>query len=440
MSPGPASRLAHPAVGLEDSWYWSTARGLADHPALDGAERADVCVVGAGYTGLSAALTLAERGYSVAVLEAHRVGAGASGRNGGVLGTGQRRDQGVLERWLGLDVARRLWRIGLDANVLVRERIARYGIDCDLKDGAIHAAHRPRYVRDYHAYVDHLERVYGYGGCRKLSRDEVREALGTDAFHGGYFDPCAGHLHPLNLALGLARAAAGAGARIFEHSRVLDWRGGERPGERVRVRTAHGEVEAEYLVIACNGYLGTLARAIESYQMPINNFMLATAPLSEARARRINRDDVAVVDSRFVVNYFHLSPDRRLVFGGGENYSPRFPRDIRAFVRRHMLRIYPDMAEVPIDYGWGGTLAVTRTRMPHFGRRGHGVYWAQGYSGHGIAMGNMGGTLVAEAIMGSAERFDLFARLPHRRFPGGRWLRGPALVAGMLYYAMLDRF
>jgi gamma-glutamylputrescine oxidase len=197
-------------------------------------------------------------------------------------------------------------------------------------------------------------------------------------------------------------------------------------------------VDADYLVLACNGYLGRLARGIESYQMPINNFMLATAPLGDATARRINRDDVAVVDSRFVVNYFHLSPDQRLLFGGGENYSARFPRDIAAFVRRPLARVYPELADVAVDFAWGGTLAITLKRMPHFGRDGH-VFWAQGYSGHGVAMANLAGRLIAEALAGSAERFDLFARLPHMRFPGGRWLRWPALVAGMLYYAMLDK-
>jgi len=434
-----AGSQPHPAAGFEDSWYYATARGLAEHPPLAERIRADVCVVGAGYTGLSAALELAGRGYRVVVLEAHRVGAGASGRNGGVLGMGQRKDQLELEGWLGPDLARKLWQVALDANALVRERVERYAIDCELKDGELHAAHRPRHVRSYWAYADHLARHYEYQAIRKIERDEMVALLGTDAYHGGYLDSGAGHLHPLNLVLGLARAATGLGASIFEHSAVLDYQGGSRPGERVRVRTAAGEVDADYLVIACNGYLGRLERSIESYQMPINNFVLATAPLGEARARAINRDDLAVVDSRFVVNYFHLSPDRRLIFGGGENYRTRFPGDLKSFVRRHMLAVYPQLADVAIDHAWGGTLAITLKRLPHFGRKGHGVYWAQGYSGHGIAMANMGGKLVAEAIMGDAERFDLFARLPHRRFPGGRLLRWPALVAGMLYYAMLDR-
>jgi gamma-glutamylputrescine oxidase len=429
----------HPASGFQDSWYYATARGLVEHPALSERIRADVCVIGAGYTGLSAAIELAGRGYRVAVLEAYRVGAGASGRNGGVLGMGQRKDQDELEAWLGRDVAHKLWQIALDANALVRERIERFAIDCDLKNGELHAAHRPRHVRGYWDYADLLARDYGYERMRRVDRDEMVAMLGTDAYHGGYLDTGAGHLHPLNLTLGLARGAASLGAQLYEHSEVLDYRGGERPGQPVIARTAAGEVEADYLVIACNGYLGRLERSIESYQMPINNFVLATAPLGEGRARQINRDDLAVVDSRFVVNYFHLSPDHRLIFGGGENYSTRFPRDLKNFVRKHMLAVYPQLADVPIDHAWGGTLAITLKRMPHFGRKGHGVYWAQGYSGHGIAMANMGGKLVAEAIMGDAERFDLFARLPHVRFPGGRLLRWPALVAGMLYYSLLDR-
>jgi gamma-glutamylputrescine oxidase len=207
----------------------------------------------------------------------------------------------------------------------------------------------------------------------------------------------------------------------------------------VVVNTRHGWVRAHYLVIACNGYLGDLEPAIDRYQMPINNFVVATEPLGAERARAINRADLGVIDTRFVVNYFHNSPDHRLVFGGGETYSATFPRDIAGFVKRRMVAIYPQLADVAIDYAWGGTLAITLARMPHFGRRGPNVYWAQGYSGHGIAMANMGGKLVAEAIMGHAERFDVFANLRHRPFPGGRLLRWPALVAGMLYYSMLDR-
>jgi gamma-glutamylputrescine oxidase len=436
------TRAAPAAEGFEQSWYFATARGLVEHPTLSERIRADVCVIGGGYTGLSAALELAGRGYSVVLLEGHRIGSGASGRNGGVLGIGQRKDQDELERWLGLDIARALWKLGLEANELVRSRIARYGIDCDLKDGELHAAHRHRHVDHYWKYVDHLAEAYDYHDCRKVDAAEMADMLGMTTYFGGFLDRRPGHLHPLNLALGLARACTDAGVQIFERSAAESARGSAlqsaTPANRITVPTAHGEVDAEYVVLACNGYLDRLAPDIEAYQMPINNFMLATAPLGEALARRLNRDDVAVVDSRFVVNYFRLSGDRRLLFGGGENYSPRFPSDLKSFVRGYLLEVYSGLANVPIDYAWGGTLAITLSRMPHFGRAGN-VFWAQGYSGHGIAMANLGGKLIAEAMAGSAERFDVFARLPHRRFPGGRHLRWPALVAGMLYYALLDR-
>ncbi len=424
-------------IGFDASWYYASARDMAGYPALQASLDADVCVVGAGYTGLSAAMELSERGYRVVVLEAHRVGSGASGRNGGVLGTGQRKDQDELERWLGEDAARQMWQIAVDANNLVRDRVQRFAIDCDLKDGELTVAHKARHEAPLWGYVEHLQRVYGDTAKRIVSRDEVRDMLGVESYFGGYVDSHAGHIHPLNLALGLARAACELGATIFEASPALDYRS---TPDGVTVRTETGEVRAKYLVIACNGYLGRFERGMERYQMPINNFVLATEPLGESRARGINRDDLAVVDTRFVVNYFHNSPDHRLIFGGGENYSSRFPKDMKAFVRRHMLEVYPQLADVTIDYAWGGTLAITMRRMPHFGRRNHQVYWAQGYSGHGIAMANMGGKLVAEAIAGQAERFDLFANLKHLPFPGGRLLRWPALVAGMLYYSMLDRF
>lgn len=426
-----------PETGYEASWYYHTARELRAHPPLAEHANADVCIIGAGYTGLSAAIELAERGFSVVVLEAHRVGAGASGRNGGVLSAGQRKDQDELERWLGNEVAARLWQIALDANALIRERVARFRIDCDLADGELIVAHKARHVPSLWEYTSHLEKHYGYTDQQNLTTEAVRDMLGTNSYFGGYIDRRAGHLHPLNLALGEARAALDLGVRLHEQSRALSYREDSRG---LHVRTATGEVSARWLVLACNGYLGDLGRSFERYQMPINNFVVATEPLGERRARQINRDNVAVVDTRFVVNYFHNTPDHRLVFGGGETYSSRFPRDIKGFVRRRMLQVYPDLQDVAVEFGWGGTLAITLRRMPHFGRLSPHVYYAQGYSGHGVAMANMGGKLVAEAIAGQAERFDVFANLKHLPFPGGRLLRWPALVAGMLYYSMLDRF
>lgn len=427
------------SVGFEDSWYYHTAQELHDYPALTEDVRADVCVIGAGYTGISAAIELAQRGYSVVVLEGFRVGAGASGRNGGVLGMGQRKEQDELERMLGKETAQVLWKIACDANQLVRDHVSGFNIDCDLTDGELIAAHKPKHEAGLWEYADLLERDYGFTNHRKVTREEVADILGTETLFGGYIDYQAGHVHPLNLVLGQAKAARGLGVRIFEHSPATRYEANPAAPSQVDTYTHKGKVTSDYLVIACNGYLSGLEPKALRLQMPINNFMLATEPLGEQRARSINRDNLAIVDTRFVVNYFHNSPDNRLIFGGGENYSSRFPKDIGKFVRRRMLSIYPDLEDVQIDYGWGGTLAITLKRMPNFGRKAHNVYWAQGYSGHGIAMATMGGKLVAEAIDGHAAHFDIFANIKQLPFPGGKLLRWPALVAGMLYYSMLDR-
>ena len=427
------------SIGFDESWYYASAVGLHDYPRLAENVRADVCVVGAGYTGISAALELAERGYAVVVLDSHRVGSGASGRNGGVLGSGQRKGQIELQKWLGKDTARTLWNIACDANQLVRDRIARFNIDCDLTDGELTVAHKQKYQQELWDYSRFLETEYGFGKYRNVERAEVRDMLSAEGLYGGYIDYQAGHLHPLNLILGEAKAARDLGVQIFEHSRATHYQPNPSSPALVDVHTETGMVSADYMVIACNGYLDKLEPKVSRLQMPINNFVLATEPLGAARANSINRDNLAVVDTRFVVNYFHNSPDHRLIFGGGENYSSHYPKDIPAFVRRHMLKIYPQLEDVKIDYGWGGTLAITLKRMPNFGRKADNVFWAQGYSGHGVAMAHMGGKLVAEAIAGQAERFDLFANIKQPPFPGGKLLRTPALIAGMLYYSMLDK-
>ena len=426
-----------PEVGFDASWYFATQNSGIERQALECDIECDVCIVGGGYTGLSAALTLSEAGLSVVLLEKYRIGSGASGRNGGVLGMGQRKDQDDLEKLLGDEWAHKLWKMSEDANALVRRRIKDYDIDCDLANGELTVAHRARYERELWDYAAHLETRYGYEDCHSLSRAEVSDRIGSDAYFGGYLDLRAGHLHPLNLAQGLAQAAESKGAQLFETTEVLGI-DAEGPG-RAQVRTAGCRVRSDKVVLACNGYLNGLIREPDDFQMPINNFMVATEPLPQPLAETIIRDNQAVVDTRFVVNYFHLSRDHRLIFGGGENYTRFFPKDIRAVVRRRLLEIYPQLENVEIPYAWGGTLSVTMNRMPKFGRLGEHLYYGQGYSGHGVAMANMGGHLIAEAIKGEAAGFDLLADIKHRRFPGGRWLRWPGLVAGMLFYAMLDR-
>lgn len=416
------------------SWYAATiADPLPPLPPLRGQVTADVCVVGAGYLGLSAALHLAQRGMRVVVVEAQRVGFGASGRNGGQVGSGQRLDQDELERMAGREDARRLWDMAEEAKALVRE-LAAGAPGTDYRPGVAHACRSAGEVRADHAYADKMARDYGYTQGEKLDRDGIRALIGSKAFQGGTIDWGAGHLHPLNYAIGLARAAMAAGAVIHERSEVhrID------PGAKPVVRTDAGQVTCEHVILAGNGYLAGLAPEVEARVMPINNFIIATAPLGD-RAETVLARDVAVADSKFVVNYWRLSKDRRLLFGGDESYGYRFPKDIAQRVRRHMVAIYPHLADVRIDHAWGGTLAITTNRMPCFIRPMPGVWAASACSGHGVAMATMAGKVLAEAVGGTMERFDLMARLPQPRFPGGVALRWPLLVLAMTWYAMRDR-
>ena len=390
-----------------DSWYTATARPLDAFAPLRGQARADVCIIGAGYTGLSAALHLAEAGLDVVLLEAHRVGFGASGRNGGQLGSGQRMEQDALEKLVGPDDAAKLWDLAEDAKALVKSLIARHRIDCDLKPGIAHMCFSEAETAAEHAYADHLATRYGYGELQKLDRDAAQAICPSPRYVGGSLDMSAAHLHPLNYALGLARAARDAGVRIHENTLVSQ----VHKGSPARVQAGHGAVSADHVIFACNGYLGGLEPKVAACVMPINNFIAATEPLGDEAARVLTRD-IAVADSKFVVNYFRLSSDKRLLFGGGESYGYRFPRDIGATVRKPMAQIFPHLADVRFDYTWGGTLGITMKRMPYLTRPAPNMLSASGYSGHGVAMATLGGRLLAEAIGGQAERFDLMAGVP----------------------------
>jgi gamma-glutamylputrescine oxidase len=417
------------------SWYAASVNRQLAFPQLLGDVEADVCIVGGGYTGLSSAIHLRERGYSVALLEAVQVGWGASGRNGGHCSTGQRADQEFLEKKLGREQARRLWDLGLEAVDTVCALVERFAIDCEMKTGDLHVAAKQAHVDDLKAYAEKLQRDYNYLQARFVERSELEQMTSSRRYHAGLMDTGGRHLHPLNYALGLAAAADGLGAMIFEDTRVT----GYSEGDRITVRTAQGNVRARYLVLACNGYLGGLSRRAAGRIMPINNFVVATEPLGEERARRLIRDDCAMSDSLFVVNYWKLSRDWRLLFGGGESYTSRFPADIAGLVRKRMLQTYPDLDNVKIDYAWGGTLAITMNRMPDFGRLADNVFYAQGYSGHGVPIATLAGKLLAEVISGTAERFDVMASVPTQTFPGGTLLRWPGLVLAMGWHAMLDR-
>lgn len=426
---------ARSTSGHPDSWYAATAGELLPRAALTGSIRADVCVIGGGFTGLSAALNLAERGLDVVLLEAERVGYGASGRNGGLIGSGQRKDVLETEALFGYDRSRLLWDFAEAAKADIRGRVAQHAIDCDLQDGQLVGIHTKRYAGWALELSEALAERYDYPDTTALDAEATRALVATDAYLEGFFDPHAAVIHPLNFALGLARAGEAAGVRIFERSRVLSY----TQADPAVVRTDGGTVTAKFVVLACNGYLGKLEPRVAGKIMPINNFVVATAPLGEERARQLVGGRYGVHDTRFVVNYYRLTHDHRLLFGGGENYRHGFPRNIAGFVRPYVLKVFPQLADVAIDYAWGGTLSVTVNRLPHVGRLPPNLFFAQGYSGHGISTATFAGKVIAEAVTGTAARFDVFASLPIRKFPGGTLLRYPGMVLGMLYYSLKDR-
>jgi len=419
------------------SYYAATANREMAHGSLDGSRNCSVCIVGGGYTGLSAALHLAEKGVDVVLLEANRIGWGASGRNGGQVGSGQRVEQTVLEERHGKSHARLLWELAEESKSLVKGLIAKHQIACDYTPGILHADHRRSFVEESRDYVEHLRLVYGYEDIRFVDGDEIGNQVGSPRYFGGSLDMGAGHLHPLNFALGLGTAAEAAGAKLFEETRVSAIEG--KGTGRVTVKTDRGEVRADHLILACNGYLGRLDRETAAHVMPINNFIVATEPLSEKEANRLIPNNVAVADSKFVINYFRLSADQRLLFGGGENYGYTFPEDIKSFVRAPMLEIFPQLAEVSIDYGWGGTLAITPKRMPYFARVAPNTMTATGYSGHGVAMATLGGQILAETVAGTSGRFDVFEKLDIPAFPGGDKFRFPLLVLAMTWFSLRDK-
>ena len=415
------------------SWYAATAHERTPAPQLRGDAAADICVVGGGFTGLSAALHLAERGYSVALIEAHRVGFGASGRNGGQLGSGQRVEQTDLEKMVGDAEARKLWELAENAKDLVKQLISKHNIDCDLKPGIAHATFSASETAHEHASVEHLQSRYGYDQITALSEEALSAVCPSPRYKGGSLDMGAAHLHPLNYALGLARACEKAGVTFYENTHVHHI----EDGAKVTLRCDTGRVLADHVILAANGYLGGLNRRVAGRVMPINNFIAATEPLGEDAARVLTKD-IAVADSKFVVNYFRLSSDNRLLFGGGESYGYKFP-DIDKTVRKPMTDIYPHLKDIRFDYTWGGTLAITMRRLPYLTRLAPNILSASGYSGHGVGTATQAGKLMADAIAGEATGFDTMARIPNTPFPGGAALRTPLLTLAMTWYALRDR-
>ncbi len=416
------------------SWYAASADIPPERPPLYGQTTADVCVVGAGYAGLSAALHLANKGLDVAVLDAHRAGFGASGRNGGQVGTGFNMDQPALEKRCGPDNARLLWELAEEAKQDVRQNCAQLAPDARYTPGVAHGFYAAREAKDHADYAAHLANTYGYDQIELLDPDAMRDLVKSPLYQGGLLDMGAGHLHPLRYTFGLARAAESAGARIYERAEVHDIAHGD-PAE---VRTDRGCVKARHVILAGNGYLPNIERKVAAKVMPINSFMCATEPLGDKAAEVLARD-IAVADSKFVVNYYRLSEDKRFLFGGRESYSIGFPKDISTALIARMTNLFPQLQGVKIDYVWGGTLGITMPRLPAIQRVAPNVLSGAGFSGHGVALSGLAGKVMAEAIAGQASRFDTLAGLNVPNFPGGVAFRAPLLTLAMTWYALRDR-
>lgn len=415
-------------------YYAASARPAPGRPRLNGARKADVCVIGGGYTGLSAALHLAQAGTKVVLLEAETIGFAASGRNGGQIHTGHRKDQAELETWLGKEHARALWDLAEDAKATVRGLIRTHAIDCALKDGLVIAAHNDGMVRGLTQDTDHLAGTYGYGLARMMDKAETERQLGTSVYPAARLDMGGGHLHPLNYARGLAAVAEAAGAELFEHSRVAAL---DEDKAGVNVRTADGLVTAGHVLLACDAFSAGVAPELAKYIGHVESFIVATAPLGETLNREVLPCDAAVADTRHVLDYYRKSEDGRMLFAGRESYW-NVPKDVPALVRPRMAHVFPALADVAIEYGWHGTVGITRTRMPHFGRRSERVLFAHGYSGQGVALATLGGKLMAEAVLGQPERFDVIARVPAQPFPGGQLLRRPLVAAALMWFKLID--
>ena len=424
----PVQRSQHTA-----SYYAASSLPQPDHPVLQGELMADGWVVGGGFSGLNTALELAERGMSVVLLEAHKIGWGASGRNGGQLIRGVGHGLEQFEGIIGKDGVRHMKLMGLEAVEIVRQRVERFNIACDLTWGYCDLANKPRDLEGFAEEAQELRDLGYRHETRLLQANEVHTVVGSDRYVGGFVDMGSGHLHPLNLALGEAAAAAQLGVKLFENSAVtrIDY------GPEVRVHTAQGTVRAKSLVLGCNAYLKDLNPQLSGKVLPAGSYIIATEPLSEAQAHALLPQNMAVCDQRVALDYYRLSADRRLLFGGACHYSGRDPQDIAAYMRPKMLEVFPHLKDVKIDYQWGGMIGIGANRLPQIGRLPDqpNVYYAQAYSGHGVNATHLAGKLLAEAISGQhSDGFDLFAKVPHITFPGGKYLRSPLLALGMLWH------
>ncbi len=418
------------------SYYAATTNPQPVYPKLETDKSTDVVIVGGGFSGVNTALELAERGYAVTLLEANRIAWGATGRNGGqIIGGVGDKDPELFAKSIGKNDVKSINQMGFEATEIIRERIAKYNIDCDLKWGYCDVAIKPRHMKALTAFQAHQSNIGNPHKLQLLDAEKIKHYVGSNYYCGGLLNATGnGHVHPLNLCAGEAKAAHKLGASIYEQSAVLDI----EHGTQIKVRTASGSMTAKYLVLCGNAYMGDLVPKLSKKVLPASSSIIATEPLSEDLAKAVMPADVAVCDPRTALDYFRLSADKRMLFGGLSNYTGLEPAYVKGLMRKKMLKVFPQLESVNIDYGWSGKMGIGINRMPQLGRLANNAFYVQAYSGHGVAPTHIMGRIIAEMIDGKPERFDTFTRIYHWPFPGGKWLRRPGMALGMLYYKILD--
>ncbi len=424
-------------IQTADSYYEHTRNQVIDAPELSQNTKADVVVIGGGLTGCSTALHLAQKGVDVAVVESRHYGWGASGRSGGQIINGISSGEEALEKMLGLDTSKELWDHSVRSVEYTRKLVEDHKIDCDLTMGYMYLAVKPRQARALESWAERLSRVYDYQVMEYHDKSQLGQYIGSDLYQGGVSDPGSGHLHPLNYCLGIARAAQKAGARLFQNSAVIRI---ESTASGKVIHCAQGKITCDQVVYGCNAYLDNLAPSISKKIMPVGTYIIATEPLKEEVALGLISNRAAACDTNFVLDYYRLSADNRMLFGGRVSYSTLEPLKLTQSLQHRMLRVFPQLQGVKIDFSWGGYVAITRNRAPHIGQMKDGSWFAHGYSGHGMAITGYLGKLLAQGIVGDRSEIACFEKIAHKTFPGGKILRMPALVAAMGYYKLKDQF
>ncbi len=419
-----------------DSYYVASLNDKDGFPQAKGDISTQVCIVGGGFSGVSTALELRERGIDVVLLESYRIGWGASGRNGGQLIRGIGHGLEQFKNQIGTEGIKAINDMGFEAVDIVRERVEKYSIDCDLKWGYCDLATRARHVKGFIEDKEWLDSINYPHETRLLDKDDMHQVVGSDQYVGGLIDMGSGHVHPLKLNVAEARIAESLGAKIFENSRVIDI----KKGTQCVVKTEHAQIRCDQLVICGNAYVGDLEKSLGAKVLPAGSYVIATEPLSEEEAKRVLPQDMAVCDQRVALDYFRLSADRRLLFGGLCTYSGRDPKSIVNALKPNLDKVFPYLADKKIDFQWGGMIGIGANRLPQVGRLQDNIYYAQAYSGHGVNATHMSGRLIAESINGESNRIEVFEKVSHMRFPGGPKFRSPMLAAGMLYHRFKDIF